>query len=89
MNAKERQFFNQLFKTIGIDPSSFKTPTAKQSPYFDAQGKRIGTKYIAHRSDGTEIGSYSRTDKAEDPKTKAIELRTPSKETIEANVSLE
>lgn len=46
MNARERQIYNQLFKTIGIDPSSFKTPTAKQSPYFDAQGKRIPQKRI-------------------------------------------
>tara|TARA_R100000742_G_C4279590_1_gene104624 strand:- start:1809 stop:3470 length:1662 start_codon:yes stop_codon:yes gene_type:complete len=46
MNARERQFYNQLFKTIGIDPSSFKTPTAKQSPYFDAKGKRIPQKNI-------------------------------------------
>jgi len=46
MNAKERQFYNEFFKTIGIDPSSFKTPTAKQSPYFDAQGKRIPQKRI-------------------------------------------
>ena len=46
MNARERQIINQLFKSIGIDPSSFKTPTAKQSPYFDAQGKRIPQKRI-------------------------------------------
>ena len=48
MNSRERQIINQLFKSIGIDPSSFKTPTAKQSPYFDAQGKRIPQKRI-HR----------------------------------------
>jgi len=82
-------FKRRLIQYNIIANEADKAATYSTEAINDAQGKRIGTKYIANRSDGTEIGSYSRTDKAEDPKTKAIELRTPSKETIEANVSLE
>ena len=51
------------------------------------KGKRVGTKYIAERPDGTVIGSWTYTDKADDPSTKdKNEVRTPSAEKIESNV---
>ena len=83
-----------LFKRRLIQYNLIANEADKASTYSteavnDAQGKRIGTKYIANRSDGTEIGSWSYTDKPEDPNTKEIELRTPSTEIIEANVPLE
>jgi len=52
-----------------------------------SKGKRVGTKYIAKRADGTVIGSWSYTDKADDPSTKDInEARTPSSEKLKSNV---
>ncbi len=82
-------FKRRLIQYNIIANEADKAATYSTEAINDAQGKRIGTKYIANRSDGTEIGSYSRTDKPENPDTKEIELRTPSTEKIEANVPLE
>jgi len=82
-------FKRRLIQYNIIANEADKAATYSTEVINDAQGKRIGTKYIANRSDGTEIGSYSRTDKPEDPDTKEIELRTPSTEKIEANVAVQ
>ncbi len=82
-------FKRRLIQYNLIANEADKADTYSTEAVNDAQGKRIGTKYIANRSDGTEIGSWSYTDKPEDPNTKEIELRTPSTEIIEANVPVQ
>ena len=82
-------FKRRLIQYNLIANEADKAATYSTEAVNDAQGKRIGTKYIANRSDGTVIGSWSYTDKPEDPNTKKIELRTPSTEIIEANVPVQ
>ena len=82
-------FKRRLIQYNLIANEADKAATYSTEAVNDAQGKRIGTKYIANRSDGTVIGSWSYTDKPEDPNTKEIELRTPSTEIIEANVAVQ
>ena len=82
-------FKRRLIQYNLIANEADKAATYSTEAVNDAQGKRIGTKYIANRSDGTVIGSWSYTDKPEDPNTKKIELRTPSTEIIEANVAVQ
>ena len=51
-------------------------------------GVRTGTKYIANRSDGTVIGSWTYVDKEDKPNTAKNEKRVASTEKLEANVSV-
>jgi LysM repeat protein len=87
------QYPRGLFKRRLIQYNKVANQVDKAATYSteainNAQGTRIGTKYIANRADGTEIGSWSYVDKVDDPKTTKNEKRTPSAEILQANVSL-
>lgn len=82
-----------LFKRRLIQYNMIANPADAASTYsteaLNRDGKRVGTRYIAHRADGTNIGSWDRYDVADNPATEENEKRVASNETIAANVGLD
>lgn len=82
-----------LFKRRLIQYNMIANPADVASTYsteaLTRNNVRVGTRYIAHRADGTNIGSWDRYDAADNPATKANEKRVASNETIAANVGLD
>ena len=82
-----------LFKRRLIQYNMIANPEDAASTYsteaLTRDGERVGTRYIAHRADGTNIGSWDRYDVADNPATEANEKRVASNEVIEANVGLD
>lgn len=81
-----------LFKRRLIQYNRIANPEDVASTYSTEalmrNGQRVGTRYIAHRADGTNIGSWDRYDAADDPSTPSNERRVASNETVAANVGL-
>lgn len=82
-----------LFKRRLIQYNMIANPEDAASTYSTEalmrDDQRVGTRYIAHRADGTNIGSWDRYDAADNPATKENEKRVASNETIAANVGLD
>jgi hypothetical protein len=82
-----------LFKRRLIQYNRIANPEDVASTYSTESlmrnGQRVGTRYIAHRADGTNIGSWDRYDVADDPSTPQNERRVASNEIIAANVGLD
>jgi len=81
-----------LFKRRLIQYNMIANPADAAATYsteaLTRDNQRVGTRYIAHRADGTNIGSWDRYDVADNPATKENERRVASNETIAANVGL-